>query len=68
MARIELRYCTIRLKDGLAGTAAVNQSMTAPMAGDTTLTVDTIVLNTDVTDRIPVRTQLPRCSRPSATR
>jgi hypothetical protein len=54
MARINLRYCTIKLQDGLAGTALVNQSMTAPMAGDITLTVDTISLNTDTTTLIPV--------------
>lgn len=54
MARIQLRYATIYLLDGLAGAAAVNQSMTAPMAGDTTLTVDTVVLNTDITTQIPI--------------
>ncbi len=54
MARIELRHCDIILKDGLAGSAAVNQSMTAPMSGDGTLTIDTIVLNTDNTQQVPV--------------
>lgn len=54
MARINLRYCTIKLQDGLAGTAAVNQSMTAPMSGDTTLTIDSVALNTTVTTLVPV--------------
>ena len=53
MARIELRYCTIRLKDGLAGTAVVSQN-SPPMAGDTTLGVSNVSLNTFVTDRIPI--------------
>lgn len=54
MARIELRYCDIILRDGLSGTAAVNQSMTAPMTGDVSLTIDTVVLNANVTDRVPI--------------
>jgi hypothetical protein len=45
MARIELRDATVTIKDGLAGTAAVNDM--SIMAGDTTLGVDTVVLNTD---------------------
>src|SRR4051812_47582639 len=52
MARIELRDTTIKIKDGLGGTALVNDMST--MVGDTTLGVDTIVLNTDVTNKIPV--------------
>ena len=40
MARIELKYCTIRMRDGLSGTATVNQPVTAPAPGDTTLTID----------------------------
>jgi hypothetical protein len=35
MARIELRDATVTIKDGLAGTAAVNDM--SIMAGDTTL-------------------------------
>jgi len=54
MARIELRYCTIRIKDGLAGTAACNQPLVPPLSGDTTMTVDTVALNTTVTTKIPV--------------
>lgn len=52
MARIELRDCTIRFKDGLSGTAAVDDM--SLMAGDTTIGVDTIVLNATDTDLIPV--------------
>ena len=52
MARIELRNTTIKLKDGLAGTAAINE--VSPAATDTDLDVDTIVLNSDTTDLIPV--------------
>lgn len=53
MARIELRDCTVKIKDGLAGTGAIND-MSAPTMGDTTLTIDTVVLNTEVTDQVPV--------------
>jgi hypothetical protein len=53
MARIELRDAVIKIKDGLAGTAAVDDaSITSP--GDTTLDIGTIVLNTDDTDLVPV--------------
>lgn len=52
MARIELRNATIKIKDGLAGAAAVNDM--SIMAGDSGMSVDAVVLNTDVTDQIPV--------------
>lgn len=52
MARIELRDCTIRFKDGLSGTAVI--SATAPTSGATSMSVDTIVLNTPDTDLIPI--------------
>jgi hypothetical protein len=52
MARIELRDTTIRIKDGLAGTAAIADM--SLMTGDTTFSVDTVDLNTEVTDQIPV--------------
>jgi len=52
MARIELRDATIRVKDGLAGTAAVNDmSLTT---GDTTFSITTVVLNTAVTNQVPI--------------
>ena len=40
MARIELKYCTIRMMDGLHGTGLVNQPTTPPAPGDTTLALD----------------------------
>jgi hypothetical protein len=52
MARIELRNTTILMKDGLAGTAAVDD-MAAAM-GDTSIGVDTVALNTAVTTKIPI--------------
>jgi len=52
MARIELRDAIIRIKDGLSGTAAIEDM--SVMAGDTTLSIDTIVLNTTDTDLVPV--------------
>lgn len=54
MARIELRDCDVLFKDGLSGTAAVNQASTPPAEDDTTLTIDTIVLNTADVDLVPV--------------
>ena len=54
MARIELRHCTVRLEDGLSGTAANNQPVTPPISGDTTLTLASVALNTDVTDKVPL--------------
>jgi hypothetical protein len=54
MARIELRHCTVRIKDGLAGTASNNQPVTPPISGDTSLTLASVSLNTDDTDLVPV--------------
>jgi hypothetical protein len=52
LARIELRDATIRIRDGLSGTAAINDA--SIMAGDSGLTVNTVVLNTADTDQIPI--------------
>jgi hypothetical protein len=52
MARIELRDTIIRIKDGLSGTAAINDA--GVMATDTTFDIGTIVLNSEDTDLIPV--------------
>jgi hypothetical protein len=52
MARIELRDCTIRIKDGLSGTATINEA--TPTANDTDVNVSSVVLNTDDPDLIPV--------------
>jgi hypothetical protein len=51
-ARIELRDAPIIIQDGLSGTAAIEDM--SVMAGDTTLSIDTIVLNTDETDLVPI--------------
>lgn len=53
MARIQLRDTTLYLQDGLSGTAAVND-VAGVVVSDTTATIDTIVLNTDDTDQVPV--------------
>lgn len=57
MARIELRDTTIRVKDGLSGSAAIND-MAGYMIGDTALTVDTVVTNMDTATEIPVGARL----------
>lgn len=54
MARIELRDATIRLKDGLSGTALINEPTTAPVATDTEFDIDTVSLNTTDTQLVPV--------------
>jgi hypothetical protein len=54
MARIELRDCDVILQDGLSGTAAINEPVTAPVATDTDFDIDTIVLNTADTDLVPL--------------
>jgi hypothetical protein len=55
MARIEMRDVTIYVQDGLAGTGNLSANGTA---NDTTLDVDTIVLNTTTTNLIPVGARL----------
>ena len=52
MARIELRDCHIRLKDGLAGTCVVEEAV--PAQHDTDMDVNTVSLNTEATTLIPV--------------
>jgi len=42
------------MKDGLSGTGAINEPTTAPVETDTTFDIDTLVLNTTVTDLVPV--------------
>lgn len=51
-AQIELRHATIRFKDGLSGTANIMEA--SPMMGLTDLDIDTVSLNTDDTDLVPV--------------
>ena len=56
MARIELKNCIIKLKDGLSGTGAINEPTTAPVATDTEFDIDTLVLNAGGlgTDVVPI--------------
>ena len=54
MARIELRDCDVILQDGLSGTAQVNEPTTPPAETDTSFAIDTIALNTQDTDKVPV--------------
>ena len=51
MARIQLRDATIYLQDGLAGTGQLNGSLSV---SDTTIAINTLSLNSDVTDQVPV--------------
>lgn len=52
MARIELRDSTIIIKDGLSGTGAINEAV--PGSTDTDVDIDTTVLNTTDTDKVPI--------------
>jgi hypothetical protein len=52
MARIELKYCTIRMRDGLKGSAV--GPATAPVAGGTTLSIGTVALNSLNPGLVPV--------------
>jgi hypothetical protein len=54
MARIELRDCIVRFRDGLSGTGKVNEPVTPPVATDTDFDIDTVVLNTEDVDLVPV--------------
>lgn len=67
MARIELRDATIRIKDGLAGTAAINEPTTVPVASDTTFAVDAVALNTTATDEVPVGARFTVAGETAAT-
>lgn len=53
MARIQLRDTTLYIQDGLSGTGAVND-VAGVVITDTTVTVDTLVLNSTITDQVPV--------------
>jgi len=55
MARIELRDVTIYLQDGLAGTATLTANGTQ---NDTTININTVVLNTTTTNLVPVGARL----------
>jgi hypothetical protein len=53
-ARIELRDTTIRIKDGLSGTALVDDDMEDLEAEDTTMSVKSVALNTDDNTLVPI--------------
>lgn len=53
MARIQLRDTTIYLQDGLSGSGAVND-VAGLSGGETSVDVNTLVLNTDETDLVPI--------------
>lgn len=53
MARIQLRDTTLYIQDGLSGTAAVDDAAGIAIS-DTTATIDTVELNTDDTDLVPI--------------
>jgi len=52
MARIELRDCTIRIKDGLSGAATINQAVID--VNDTDVDIAPAVLNSTDVDLVPV--------------
>lgn len=52
MARIELRHCDVILQDGLSGTAT--GPAVAPAMGNTTLMISAVVLNTTITNQVPI--------------
>ncbi len=51
MARIELRDATIRIKDGLSGSAVINDT---PANSDANVDITTVNLNTTVANLVPV--------------
>lgn len=53
MARIQLRDTKIYIQDGLDGSLVVNDASGAAVAA-TTVDVDTVVLNSAVTDQVPI--------------
>jgi len=67
MARIELKNCVVRFKDGLSGAAAINEPTTPPVATDTSFDVDTTVLNTSDTDLIPIGARFTIAGETDAT-
>ena len=52
MARIELRDATIRIQDGLSGSATIEE--TTPGATDTDADINTTVLNATITTKVPI--------------
>ena len=56
MARIELRDTTIRVKDGLSGTALINKA--TPLSGDTDVDIDAVSTNRPNPEKVPVGARL----------
>ncbi len=52
MARIELRDTTIRVKDGLSGTALINKA--TPLVADTDVNIDAVSTNRPNPEKVPV--------------
>ena len=52
MARLELRDCDVIFQDGLAGVGALTSS--PPDVSDLNLDIDSVVLNTADTDKVPI--------------
>ena len=65
MARIELRDCSVRFKDGLSGTAAL--TVAPPVATALEMDIDTVVLNTTVTTMVPVGARFTVAGETAAT-
>ena len=67
MARIELRDAVIKIKDGLAGTALINEPSAAPVQTDTNFDINTVALNTTVTTLVPVGARFTVAGETTAT-
>jgi hypothetical protein len=65
MARIELRDADVIFQDGLSGTGALTSS--PPVATDTDLDIDTVVLNTADTDLVPIGARFTVAGETTAT-
>ena len=64
--RIELRDCTLYFRDGLEGTAAVNDGSGVADAA-TTATIDTVALNTTLTQSVPIGARFTIAGEAGAT-
>ncbi len=67
MARIELKNCIVRFKDGLSGVGEINEPSTAPEADDTSFDIDGVVLNSLDTDLVPVGARFTIAGETDAT-
>lgn len=67
MARIELKHSIVRFKDGLAGAGAINEPTTVPVETDATFDIESVVLNSAVTDQVPVGARFTIAGETDAT-